>query len=86
MGYKVTYRRAFKTYLQYITVWYVLPVSDRIVIVYSWHDGWSSHMPAIDIELFLVQCSTTGLTKAVVCVNCLWDDSYKRTLVANQKE
>ena len=24
------------------------------------------------------QCSTTSVTKAVVCVACLWDDAYKR--------
>ena len=28
------------------------------------------------------QCSTTGVTKAMVCV-ILWDDAYKRTLAAN---
>ena len=32
------------------------------------------------------QCSTTGVTKAVVCVTCLWDNAYKRTLAANRKE
>ena len=27
------------------------------------------------------QCSTTGVTKAVVCaLSCLWDGAYKRTL------
>ena len=30
-------------------------------------------------------CSTTGVTKAVVCV-ILWDDAYKRTLAANCRE
>ena len=29
------------------------------------------------------QCSTTGVTQAVVC---LWDDAYRRTLAANWKE
>ena len=28
------------------------------------------------------QCSTTGVTKAVVCVILLWDDVYKRTLLS----
>ena len=34
------------------------------------------------------QCSTTGVTKAVVCVilSCLWDGAYKRTLAVNRKE
>ena len=30
------------------------------------------------------QCSTTGVTKVVVCF-ILWDDAYKRTLAANLK-
>ena len=33
------------------------------------------------------QCSTTGLTKAVVCaILSVWDDAYKRTLAAKPKE
>ena len=32
------------------------------------------------------QCSTTGVTKAVVCVICMWYDAYKRTLAANRNE
>ena len=35
------------------------------------------------------QCSTTGVTKAVVCtiisLSCLWDGAYKRTLAGNRK-
>ena len=33
------------------------------------------------------QCSTTGLTKAVVCaILSVWEGAYKRTLAANRKE
>ena len=33
-------------------------------------------------------CSTTGVTKAVVCavLSGMWDGAYKRTLVVNWKE
>ena len=32
------------------------------------------------------QCFTTGVTKAVVWLSCLWDGADKRTLAANWKE
>ena len=33
------------------------------------------------------QCSTAGITKALVCASCLWDDIYKRrSPAANQNE
>ena len=32
------------------------------------------------------QCSTTGVTKAVVCVILSVDDAYKRIFAANRKE
>ena len=32
------------------------------------------------------QCSTTGVTRPWCVLCCMWDDAYKRTLVANQKE
>ena len=32
------------------------------------------------------QCSTTGVTKAVLLLSSLWDGAYKRTLAANRKE
>ena len=32
------------------------------------------------------QCSTTGVTKPMVCLSCLWDGACKRTLAANRKE
>ena len=40
------------------------------------------------IGLFLIptSSSTTGLTKAVYVLSCLWDGAYKRTLAANRKE
>ena len=31
------------------------------------------------------QCSTTGVTKAVVCAIHLWDGAYKRTLAVKSK-
>ena len=32
------------------------------------------------------QCSTTGVTKAVVCaILSVWDGAYKRTLAVNRK-
>ena len=31
-------------------------------------------------------CSTTGVTKAVYVLFCLWDEACKRTLAANRKE
>ena len=43
----------------------------------SWWTRWAiSHSS---------QCPSTGVTKAVVCVSCLWDDAYKRTLAANHR-
>ena len=49
----------------------------------SWWTNWAIFRSS--------QCSTTGVTKAVVCailyvLSCLWDCAYKRTLAANQKE
>ena len=40
------------------------------------------------IELFLVPASTQRLVKQRpwYVLSCLWDDVYKRTLAANQKE
>ena len=40
------------------------------------------------IELFLVPASDPRLVKQIpwYVLSCLWDDAYKRTLAANQKE
>ena len=35
------------------------------------------------IELFLSQCSMTGVLRHVL--SCLWDGAYKRSLAANRK-
>ena len=54
----------------------------QLVVGSILHDGHIEHISRFS------QCSTTGVTKAVVgyVLSCLWDNAYKTTLAANLRE
>ena len=65
-------------------------VEHRVKSVRSWCDGSSDRSAMEDpFELYLIPASAPRLVyqrPRYVLSMCLWDDAYKRTLVANGKE